>query len=262
MLWIALACAPPCGDETACPLDDGLYNVFAPEGVQGPLPVLYIFHGWNGTPEGYYSNDEMMGAVLDAGFLAVLPEGADGTWTIDDMGLEGNGRDELAFFDAVLDDVERRYQVDTARRYATGFSLGGSFTYTLACERGDLLAAVSPMSGGFWEPLPATCEVPPVPISHTHGLSDTTWPYEGREVTEGDASGTQAPVDDDITFWRTHNGCAAEPSESWEDGEVSCTAWRGCEADSEVQLCTHAGGHSFPDDWEDRMMAWLPSFVR
>ena len=72
----------------------------------------------------------------------------------------------------------------------------------------------------------------------------------------------QVHVDDDIAFWREHNGCSDAVTETWEDGEVSCTGWTDCEGGSEVQLCTHERGHSFPEDWEQRMLGWLPRFTR
>ena len=269
-LWLGLlgllssGCQRPCGgEERACDIDLGRYFAFEPDDWDGKkaLPVMIHFHGWNGSPESFYSDPEVISAASDAEVLLILPEGQRGTWsTMDEMGemgVPGSGRDELVFFDAVVEDVEDRWPVATHKIYVTGHSLGASVVYMLACYRGDQIAAVAPSSGGFWDPVPESCPSSPIPFCHIHGLDDTTWPYEGREVTEGDAQGTQVPIDDSMQFWRDHNGCNAS-QEEFSDGVLTCKQWQDCEAT--VELCTHDGGHALFEGWTERELAWLMTY--
>ncbi|MFT4979746.1 MAG: polyhydroxybutyrate depolymerase, partial [Myxococcota bacterium] len=247
----------------ACEIDEGRYFASAPEGWDGEseLPTVVHFHGWNGSPANFFESDAVMAAYSEAGVLVIMPEGEDGTWTVPGSGLEGSGRDELAFVRALLTDVGERWPVDDSRLYVSGHSLGSSMAYHVGCELGEQFAAMSPSSGGFWEPMPQSCPAPPLPVCHIHGENDTTWPYEGRLVEEGSASGTQAHVDDDIAFWRAHSGCGEE-SESYIDGMLTCETWRDCEDGAEVSVCTHEGGHELPDGWVEREVAWLLRFQR
>jgi predicted peptidase len=49
---------------------------------------------------------------------------------------------------ALLDDVTRRYRVDTDRVYLTGLSMGGFGTWALAMEYPNKFAAIAPICGG------------------------------------------------------------------------------------------------------------------
>lgn len=186
-LWLAAAAAlpacgdGPCGEEEACEVDAGRYYAVAPAGWDGEtkLPVLVLAHGYQGSPEGFLRSPGVTGPASDFGVLLVLPEGMDATWSVSNTGLIENGRDEVAFIGAVLDDVETRWPVDTSRVYMSGFSLGASLTYDIACQMGDRFAAAAPTAGGLWDPMPATCPSAPLPLCHIHGNNDITWPIEG-----------------------------------------------------------------------------------
>jgi polyhydroxybutyrate depolymerase len=251
-----------CGDGRACKVDDGRYYAFAPDGWDGEadLPVVVFFHGLTGSPKNYFKDDTLVSAFSDAGYLWVLPEGSQEVWTIQGMGLAGNGRDEWAFFDAVLADLKERWPVDKDRVHVAGFSLGGSMAYTAACYRGDELASVAAFSGGFWTPLPKACSAPATPFRHVHGLDDKLWPFEGRLVQEEGESGVQVPVDEDVAFWREHNRCEAASESRGTPGPLSCEAWADCTDLAEVELCTHDGGHTLREGWADRLFPWLARF--
>lgn len=259
---LALTGCGRCGDEDACTVDLGRYFAVLPEGWDGEsdLPVVLLAHGYEGSPEGYLRAPGIMDPSSERGVLLILPEGADATWSVRNTGLEENQRDEMAFVDEVLDDVESRWPVDVDRVYATGFSLGGSLVYDLACQRGDRFAAAAPTSGGFWEPLPDDCPSDPIPICHIHGENDLTWPIEGgRELAESGNVGTHASIADDVAFWRAHNECD-DVTEDRSMDPLTCTVWTGCEA--EVGACTHTGGHEQFDGWIERELDWLLAFSR
>ncbi len=252
------ACERP-AEVLSYTVDLGRYYALPPAGWDGrsALPMALHFHGWTGSPAQYYNSEEVTGAFSDAGILLLLPEGIDGTWTVDNMGLEGSDRDELAFVAQVMDDAARRWPIDPERVYASGFSLGASLAHTVACEQGgDRFTAVSPMSGGFWEPLPGACAGGAIPICHVHGTADTTWPMEGREVSEGSVVGTQVPIEEDIALWRAHDGCS-DRSRVEIQGPLTCTIWDDCAEGSAVELCTHDGGHERIEGWAERAIAWF-----
>ncbi|MEL6344448.1 MAG: PHB depolymerase family esterase [Myxococcota bacterium] len=267
LFWVlfTLAGCSPCESGGECSVEDGDYHVMSPSGWDRvePLPVVLHAHGVHQRPSRYLNDADLQKMVDDMMVLMVVPEGIDERWSIDHMGLEGNGRRELLFIDQVIDDVQTRFPVQSDRIYASGFSLGASLVYTLACERGDVFAAATPISGGFWEPLPERCPAPAMPLCHIHGLEDETWPVEGRFVTEGNEEGQQASVEDDVQFWVTHNQCSPI-TETRSSGELTCTVWRGCAAreDVEVEYCTHPGGHQLTDEWLIREVEWLLQYRR
>jgi polyhydroxybutyrate depolymerase len=129
--------------------------------------------------------------------------------------------------------------VDRARVFSAGFSNGGFLSYRLACELGDRIAAIGPVSGvDGTEGCPATR---PVPVLHFHGTADAVVPYAGGGLFG--FPGAQASVDG----WIARNGCAAGPEESFSNGEVRCASWTACAAGADVTFCTiDGGGHQWP----------------
>ncbi|WP_169978023.1 alpha/beta hydrolase family esterase [Tautonia rosea] len=55
--------------------------------------------------------------------------------------------DDLAFFDALLVEVTRRWRIDPDRIYAAGHSNGGAMALRLAAERSEVFAAVASVAG-------------------------------------------------------------------------------------------------------------------
>ncbi|MCC7543020.1 MAG: prolyl oligopeptidase family serine peptidase [Deltaproteobacteria bacterium] len=72
-------------------------------------------------------------------------------------------RDDVAYFDAVLDLLGSTYVIDERRIYATGFSNGGSMTSRLAVERSTRFAAIASAAGFLSvDPVAAERSVPMV----------------------------------------------------------------------------------------------------
>src|SRR5690606_4407811 len=118
---------------------------------------------------------------------------------------------------AMIADLKERYPIDEKRIYATGFSNGAQFSYRLACELSDVLAAVAPVNG---QGILADCNPSrPIPILSFHGSEDPCLPYEGGEQCGGCFSaflGTSIEndtfacpaVSDVVAEWRTRNSCS------------------------------------------------------
>ena len=74
--------------------------------------------------------------------------------------------------------IEAKYCIDKARYFATGFSYGGSMSYTAACNIGDVFRAIGAMSGAPISGATCTSKKParPVAVWATHGDADTALP--------------------------------------------------------------------------------------
>ena len=48
---------------------------------------------------------------------------------------------------AMTAELEAKYCIDKARYYATGFSYGGSMSFTAACNMSDVFRAIGAMAG-------------------------------------------------------------------------------------------------------------------
>ncbi len=250
-LLFLLACGDDCGVDDDCKVADGVYRAQVPSGAAPAAgwPVAFHFYGYQGTPEKSMGDTQALADMDGAGVLFVVPDHEDG-WDFDGSGGLGS-RDDRAFLDQVLDDLDTRWGIDRSQLLLTGHSVGGSAVHDLACGDPGSWTAAAPFAGVFWEPFPTSCTTPAIPLRHTHGLADTTWPWEGRSFGE---HATQGDVGEALAFWVAERGCGADSTT--ETVSVStCETWSGCTGD--LQLCTHEGGHALPDDWAATSAAWL-----
>jgi polyhydroxybutyrate depolymerase len=177
--------ASACDDKTRCEVKEGFYLVRPPAGWDGksPLPTAVFFHGYHGSAEDVMKDEGLGRTLSELGVMLVAPNGNNTTWSF--PGVQQDGRDDFAFVNAVLDDVEKRFSVDRRRLFATGFSVGGSMTWNIACKMGGRFAAYAPVAGAFWDPLPTACPGAPFSLRHVHGTADNTVPMKGRWVGIG-----------------------------------------------------------------------------
>ncbi len=251
------ACQPAedtCASAETCAVGDGYYIAAEPAGWDGEtaLPVVIEFHGHNGSPEKNLGRQSQRDGWSDSGVLWVLPAGEGETWNLGGV----TGRNEVAFALAVLDDVRARWPVDESRLYLTGFSIGAGIAAEVACQGTERWAGLLTVSGGWFEPLPETCEGPPLSVLHLHGTADTTWPLEGRSFG---ALWTQGGMEDNLDLWRSHDRCdLAVPAEdpAW-DCEV-----QACDDGTSLKRCLHERGHVRPEGWNTDGFAWLARFTR
>lgn len=237
-------------------VEDGSYVVRAPAGWDGSsqLPLLMFFHGYRQQGSAVMTIGQLTEAADRHGLLLVAPDGLEGSWA--HQGSPSTRRDESAFIDTLLADLDRRWPIDPARRWAAGFSQGGSMAWHAACFRGGSFNAFMPVAGAFWRPHPLACPGGPVNMLHTHGTGDTVVPMTGRPIRQ---AFHQGDVREGMAFWRGKDGCSAVPLRKAGVGELDCEIWNGCESGRELRLCLHAGGHRIPVGWAEMAIGWAES---
>lgn len=222
------------------------YIVYLPQSyVQGQkLPLLLSLHGLTQTGAGIM---EFSGfnAVADTGnFIVVYPDGIGNAWNVGFSG--GSTADDVGFLSALIDTLHAQYNVDLNRVYSTGFSNGGFMSYRLACELGNRIAAIAPVSGTMTVASLAACSpAQPMPVLHIHGTSDFVVSYTG---SFGNTSVQQV-----LDFWNGFNHCPATavienlPDLVVEGSTVQRQTWSPCDEGVTVELLKVInGGHTWP----------------
>lgn len=90
---------------------------------------------------------------------------------------------------ALLDNIEQRYAIDSRRIYLTGISLGGFATWEFALRYPSRFAAIVPIAGGY---LPQSDEIPEnicdlknLPVWVFHGEQDTSvLPFQAKVMVD------------------------------------------------------------------------------
>jgi polyhydroxybutyrate depolymerase len=211
------------------------------------LPLVLMFHGGGGSGKQLEESSSKMNLVADAeGFIAVYPDGTGPIRTWNAGGCCGsavkNEVDDVGFVNALLDHLESSLCLDRRRVFAAGMSNGGMLTHRLACELPERFGAFVPVASG--DLLPECTPSVPVPLMHIHGTEDGHVPVEGG-LGCGPSGVDYPPLAQTMERRRVANGCEPTSSESFSEGDGTCVAYEGCEAD--VLLClVEGGGHNWP----------------
>ena len=234
------------------------YYIHIPQNVGHPAPVVFVFHGGGGRPQGIARKSNMDEVADQNGFIVIYPEGSaspsgrGGSWNIGSSQTV-SGTDDVAYVDAVLKDVGTHMQIDPSRIYAVGHSMGGVFSYRLACEMSGTFAAIAPVSATMVEP---SCNpTSPVAVLHIQGSADDRIPLRGgRGQSTREGRDWPAPQKG-VAAWSRFDACEATPSTKTE-GIATCETYAGCKAT--VEMCILSGeGHPWPQDAAPKIWAFF-----
>jgi poly(3-hydroxybutyrate) depolymerase len=221
-------------------------------------PVVFVFHGKGGTAEQSRSwgLQDAKGAAESAIF--VFPQGV----MFRDYGVgwdDGNHGYDVPFFDHMLRDVEASYCVDEAEVFVAGFSWGGDFVTSLACNRGDKIRAMAVNSASddygdkadykTYRGLPCPSRVQPA-IRFEHAVErDGAYPPPDFATTSKLYQ----------TFDRCTSASKAVPASA---STESCVAYVGC-AKELVECSFDASiGHKLPPHWAQDTWDFFEGFLR
>jgi polyhydroxybutyrate depolymerase len=203
------------------------YELYVPPAcvLKTPAPLILAFHGATSTPKQFAYISQLSRRGGETGYVVAYPAAHQGFWS------PTPGGTDIAFVDAVLDDVAAKIALDPARIFGAGISNGGQMVYRLACERSNRIAAIAAcacgMSLGECRPQRA------VPVIHFHGTTDTFVSYMWGV--------------DAVNRWRDINHCESVASETYRNGNAICRTYKDSSGVADVTLCTVEGmGHQWP----------------
>jgi polyhydroxybutyrate depolymerase len=245
------------------------YDIDVPVGYDKSkaYPLIVLLHGYGANG---YSQDAYFGfnALADArGVFVAHPDGtvgADGSrfWNATDACCDFNhtGVDDVAYLNALVDDVERTYNIDQKRVFFVGHSNGGFMSHRMACDAAGRIAGIVALAGDVWKD-PSRCNpTAPVAVLQVHGDADMSVPYNG---------GTLEPsAPQSVATWAAKNGCSGDLTDTGMTLDLD-TGLPGAETGIARYACTsgaaelwtiHGGAH-LPNfrmpDWGNDVFDWL-----
>lgn len=221
LLTLTLLLHQPESPDLRRPLTvDGLkrsYHVHLPKTYDAtkPTPVVVVLHGagTNGKIMELFCG--MTAQADTSGFIVVYPNGTGTgeiflTWNAGSFPgpLANKKPDDIAYLNAVLDDLATVANVDKKRTYVCGMSNGGMMAYRAAAEMSGRFAAMANIAGTLvldkWEPKH------PMPVLHIHGTKDGLVPFNGGDK-KALAFLRFPSVEDNVKTCCTFNGCGETP---------------------------------------------------
>ena len=213
---------------------------------RGGLPLVLVLHGGASSPETIARMSEMHQIAEREGFIVAYPAGTPGksglTWHPAGSGTARKTGD-TRFIRALIADLRQHHEIDSARIFAAGFSIGGSLVYELSCLLDDQIAAGAVVGGAMTTIYRDPSR--PVSLIHIHGTKDRRVPLEGGRGPATRRPSEWLPVRAGIERWCRINQCASEPQVVWL-GEQGVTGYRYLgAADVELWL-VECGHHVWP----------------
>jgi polyhydroxybutyrate depolymerase len=217
------------------------YYLELPKGYDGktPAPVVWEYHPWGGTGKGgmtmYSLNTRLTNVIFISPHGTGSPIGFPNT----------NGMDE-DMTRAVNAEVEAKFCTDKSRYFATGFSYGGSMSFTAACNMSDIFRGIGAQAGSTVSGATCARKTPArmVAIWATHGEVDKTLPISNT-----------IPM---IEALVKNNGCttttkAVDPS--------PCVEYQGCKEGYPVIWCVRPGeDHTMANTAPDAITKFFKQF--
>jgi polyhydroxybutyrate depolymerase len=234
------------------------YTLHVPPGyrIGQPIPLVVLLHGYGASgavQEAYFQ----LTPVSDSRtFLYAYPDGTvDSTgmrfWNATDAccNLYGSTVDDVAYINAVIDDVEAHYSVDPKQVYLVGHSNGGFLSHRLACDSAARIAAIVSLAGAQWNDLSRCKPDSGVAVLEVHGTADAVIAYNGGLIGTVPYPSAQQTVAD----WASLNRCSGLDTSAHNididavipGDETTVARYTGCDAGA-VELWSIQGGSHIP----------------
>ena len=236
------------------------YILYVPQNYSPSIstPILFAFHGGSGYANDFMNYEADFRSIADtANFILVYPQALedpnDGNST-NWLHKEPTNHKDIFFIETLIDTISSVYNIDLNRIYACGYSLGGMFSYELACQLNNKITAIASVAGAAFYGAFSSCDIiHPTAVLSINGTADGIHPYNDQNgwyfsVTSIDSFWAYSnntdiiPITTQLPDLNTSDGSTVERY-SWQNGD-------GCVSVEELKVIN--GGH----DWPSPLNSW------
>ncbi|MEM9329616.1 MAG: PHB depolymerase family esterase [Bacteroidota bacterium] len=189
------------------------YRLYVPDSYDeaSAVPLLLNFHGYTQTAREQMEDISDMRALAESeNFILIYPQGRSfqgethwnvGSWT------QGSTSNDIGFIDVLIEEMAANYNIDRTRIYACGYSNGGFFSYELACQLSDHIAAIGTVAANMSLRTRDMCNpTHPTPVITISGTGDPIVHYDGTSPVATISHGAV------MHYWVTFNNGNINPT--------------------------------------------------
>jgi polyhydroxybutyrate depolymerase len=187
--------------------------------TQKAWPLVLALHP-NGSASDYWDGTTGIRAIrplFSDKAIVVMPQAVANDWRT-------NVADDLAYFDALIPELENTLCIDMHRIFAMGHSGGGSYSGVLGCMRPDIRAFAASGAVIYFDKAKCVGKA-------------AAW------ITIGMDEAIPERIDY-RDFFRTFAGCAETSKSVTPSG---CVVYDCPDPKRPIEFCSHVGGHEWPD---------------
>jgi polyhydroxybutyrate depolymerase len=259
-------------------VDERPFELIVPAAYAGaPTPLVILLHGYGATGPTQSWYMRLAPGADRLGYILATPDGrVDATgqhfWNATDAccNYYGSDTDDVAYVNAIIDDVSARYNIDPKRVFLVGHSNGGFMSHRTACDLAPRIAAIVSLAGAQWKDTARCTPSEPVSVLEVHGTWDAVIYYDGGKTAFPGAKEFPA-APDTVAAWAALDGCTGTLTDSGVrldidtgigGAETVVAGYTGCPAGLAVELWSvEHGGHlpGLDDSWPDYIYTFLQS---
>jgi polyhydroxybutyrate depolymerase len=225
-----------------------------------PTPLVLVLHGSTMDTAQIASITGFNSLADKENFIVVYPKSYGDLWNTRTKAFQLQDVDEVGFISALIDTLEKEFNIDRKMVYITGFSAGARMCYLLAGQLSDKVAAAAPVSGTLYQDSPTPVSSRPLSMLIINGTEDPMVPWKGSNTSQVTfpvpvvKSVDMLSIPDTVKFWVDYNHCSAPPvvsqlpdSATGDGTRVRIEKYGGCASGAEVILyAIEGGGHAWP----------------
>jgi len=147
-------------------------------------------HGYGGSSEDMKRSYGWVELADEQGFVVCFPDGTideknNQFWNVGYAMHSESSVDDTGFIVGLTKHLEKKYDLDPHRTFATGLSNGGDMSFLLASHAPEHFAAIGPVVGTMMETLYSECDPAfPCPVIAFNGTDDRITKYAGDMANE------------------------------------------------------------------------------
>ena len=268
------------GQDAAALVAARPYTMFVPNSYDKtrPTPLVIMMHGYGASGALEEAFMDLTDAAQTHGFLyaygdgTVDPTSGSRFWNATDAccNFSNVPVDDVAYINAIREDVSQKYNVDPKRFFLVGHSNGGFMAHRYACDHAEQVAAIVSLAGAVWEDA-SRCEPSvPVAVAEVHGDMDSEIGYDGGVNRDRDGAPHEYPsAPQTVATWVTKDACTQPVADggtlsldsTLPQGNTLIARYGGCgQATTDVELWTIHGGSHIPGltlTWGEAVWSFL-----
>ncbi len=243
-----------------------------------PTPLVIMMHGYGVDGDFEEAYMQLTVTANKDGFLyaygngTIDPKTGLRFWNATDACCDGDGIpvDDVAYINAIYEDVASKYNVDAKRFFLVGHSNGGvRGAPRTPRDHAEQVAAIVSLAGATWEDASLCKPSQAVAVAEVHGDADMTILYDGGVNLDSDGSAHPYPsAPQTVATWAGKDTCAGGLADggalsldtALPPGNTQIERYSACASATDVELWTiHGGPHIPPLDttWGDAVWAFL-----
>lgn len=222
------------------------------------VPLVVLLHGGGGLGSQMLRFTGFDAIAQEHNFIVVCPDGVERHWNDGRQGISYRAhKDAVAdveFIEFLVDLLGAEFDIDSSRRYVTGFSNGGMMAYRLGLESSKF-AALAAVAAGMPEELARKNAKIKMPVLIINGTEDPIVSFGGGKLIYGNREiGITISAPETAKFFANLNDCESKPKmkeirPDFNESHIKIrqTRYEDCHGKSDVILLAVEGaGHVWP----------------